>query len=407
MQFVACTAAIASGAARRIVKTKTWVCELGTSSLDNSIGQFAARNSVFERGEAMIDETTIDIATRAQWPAQSASASERPLTAGAEDHMLVNFALGKRASGRTTLSTILVVVGGHPLSYADGLLRNRSPASRGKVGRALRRLFAVLAVLCSAFSTAAPAEETIPDVPAYRRAIAFCRQQSWAGLTLSADKRILCFGTIVPAQLDVSRANELTSDGLFVVRSVGGDIASAIALAQIIRDRHATVVAYDYCLSACASIFLIASFQTYVVKGTLVAWHLSDGGDATHPYCTNVVPQKSGPPRLQRGPCVEPKSAGDGAAYRLFDPVLRQFLQERMLDPSYDGPPDSFYIRRVLVNRFREKGTYRDIAWTLNPRYYPRLFKAKIDYEAYPESQEELDQIVANLRLGVRVIYDP
>jgi hypothetical protein len=209
------------------------------------------------------------------------------------------------------------------MSYADGLLRNRSPASRGKVGRAQRSLFAVLAVLCSAFPKAAPAKEAIPDVPAYHRAIDFCRQQSWSGLTLSADKRILCFGAIVPTQLDVSAANELTSDGLFVVRSVGGDVASAIVLAQIIRDRHATVVAYDYCLSACASVFLIASFHTYVVKGTLVAWHLADGGDATHPYCTNLVPQKSGPPRLQRGPCIDPKSAGEGAAYRLVDPALR------------------------------------------------------------------------------------
>jgi hypothetical protein len=78
-----------------------------------------------------------------------------------------------------------------------------------------------------------------------------------------------------------------------------------------------------------------------------------------------------------------------------------------VLDPPYEGPPDSLHIRRVLINLFREKGTYQNIAWTLNPRYYPRLFKAKIDYEAYPESQEELDEMVANLHLSMRVIYDP
>lgn len=58
-----------------------------------------------------------------------------------------------------------------------------------------------------------------------------------------------------------------------------------------------------------------------------------------------------------------------------------------------------------MHSRYEERGFYSDILWTLNPRYYPQLFKTKITYEAYPQSQEEADEMRARLRLSV--IYDP
>jgi hypothetical protein len=54
-----------------------------------------------------------------------------------------------------------------------------------------------------------------------------------------------------------------------------------------------------------------------------------------------------------------------------------------------------------------ERGVYGNIAWTLNPRYYPRLFKTKIYYEAYPESQEEVDEMARRVPISAKVIYDP
>ena len=56
---------------------------------------------------------------------------------------------------------------------------------------------------------------------------------------------------------------------------------------------------------------------------------------------------------------------------------------------------------------YEESGVFHDIAWTINPRFYPKLFKAKIVYEAYPESQSEVDDMITRLHLNVRVIYDP
>jgi hypothetical protein len=52
------------------------------------------------------------------------------------------------------------------------------------------------------------------------------------------------------------------------------------------------------------------------------------------------------------------------------------------------------------------RGVYPDVAWMWNPRYYKNTLTAKIVYEAYPESQAEVDELVARFRLR-RVIYDP
>jgi hypothetical protein len=69
-------------------------------------------------------------------------------------------------------------------------------------------------------------------------------------------------------------------------------------------------------------------------------------------------------------------------------------------------------VRRIVRNLYAETGVFQDVMWTLHPRYYPTLFKTKIIYEAYPDSQEEVDGILTRLGLNIgglniRVIYDP
>jgi len=224
-------------------------------------------------------------------------------------------------------------------------------------------------------------------------------------MALSPDKQILCFSGEVTPNLDLSLAKGLEQDGLFVVRSPGGRTKSAIELSDLLRDRHATVVVYDHCFSACAEYFLIASHQTYVLKGTLVAWHYPYSGDPSHPLCTSLVmPRDGGPRKLLRGPC---NAFGDQVAYRGPIPGDAQFFKDRTVDAGFEAPPDSQYVRRIVSSIFAESGVYRDIAWTIHPRFYPRLFKTKIVYEAYPESQSEVDDLLARLNLDIRVIYDP
>jgi hypothetical protein len=244
------------------------------------------------------------------------------------------------------------------------------------------------------------AQESTFDPKSYYGAVDYCRHQALPGrsMHLSAGKQVLCFDGVVSRDMDVSLANDLKNDGLFVVRSPGGNQAPAVALSDIIRDRHATVVAYDYCFSACAVFFLVASYQAYVLKGTLVAWHYPQSSELGT-FLT--APRDGGPRKVQRGPC-------QGGEYGYtYTPMLMEFFKKRAVNPPISVPPDSLYVRRIVRNLYAETGVFRDVMWTLHPRYYPGLFKTKIFYEAYPESQEEVDGMLARLRMKIRVIYDP
>lgn len=241
------------------------------------------------------------------------------------------------------------------------------------------------------------------DRERYHRAVEYCRGTAWRPIALSPDRQILCFDGILAKDMHVSLAG-LNEGGLFVVRSAGGNQGPAVALSDLIRQHRATVIVYDYCLSACAVFLLIASHQTFVVKGTLVAWHYPQSTDENYPFCTSLqVPLDGGPKKLRRGLC-----RNDSTEMQL--PIADwpvQFFKERAVSPLFDGPPDSLYVRRIIRNRYLETGEYRDTYWTIHPRYYPTLFKTKIIYEAYPKSQQEVDDMVAKLRMDFSVIYDP
>lgn len=191
------------------------------------------------------------------------------------------------------------------------------------------------------------AQEQAFDTERYYRAVEYCRRNAWPGtINLSPDKEILCFSGVISRNLDFSMAGDLKEDGLFVVRSPGGYPGAAIALSNLIRDRHATVVVYDFCASACADYFLIASYQTYVLKGTLVAWHNPHSSDPNHPYCSFLAKLHDGEPKkLLRGPCAE-VTFGDRAAYSTHWPAAIQFYKERTVDPLFEAPPDSLYVRK-------------------------------------------------------------
>jgi len=277
--------------------------------------------------------------------------------------------------------------------------------------RVARRLFALLAPLLLGYLSEGHAQQDSVDREDYHSAVEYCRGNVSRPIALSSDGRVLCFdGDVVP-NLDVSRARDLKENGFFVVRSFGGTIAPAIALSDIIRDRRATVVIYDYCFSACSNYFLIASYQAYALKGALVVWGSDESYDPTFPFCTVSVWEwkrtRDGGPKLHR--YCRP-TLRDQAAYRAILSEQVRFFRERTVDPSFEPPPDSFHVRKIvrnLWNVYTETGVHHDIGWTINPRYVPRLFKTKIVYEAYPESQDEVNDMVARLHLNIRVIYDP
>jgi hypothetical protein len=133
-------------------------------------------------------------------------------------------------------------------------------------------VFLIFTLACISFgSNIAHAEDA--DFSPYARAVEFCRGNVKRPLAFDLDQRVLCFDGVLSTALDISQASGLKQNGLFVVRSPGGDVLVAATLADTLRDRNATVVVYDYCFSACASYLLLASHQAFVLRNTLVAWH--------------------------------------------------------------------------------------------------------------------------------------
>jgi hypothetical protein len=252
----------------------------------------------------------------------------------------------------------------------------------------------------------AHAQGEVSDKAIYHRAVAYCRAAAARPMALSADQKTLCFDGLIDKDTDGSLITNLNDGGLFVVRSSGGDIATAIALSDLLRDRHATVVVYDYCYSSCANYLLIASRNAFVLKGALVAWDY-ESSDPAFPSCARFAPERTrtGDFRLQRGSC---RPASDRKAeWRMILSAQRRFFRERMVDPYFEPPPDSRHVRKAVRSLYRETGVQPHVAWTLHPRYFAGLFRSNIIYEAYPESQAEIDDILARLHLQMRVIYDP
>jgi hypothetical protein len=261
--------------------------------------------------------------------------------------------------------------------------------------------YAILCLLFFIYSVSQVSHAQQPDFGVYARAVEFCRGVVKRPMALDLDKRVLCFDGEISSQSDLSLSEALEFGGLFVVRSYGGVSITAMALADLIRDRRATVVTYDYCISACAGFLLVASDQAFVTKDTLVAWH-----DAVWPLCPELeAPKDNGPKRLEKSVCSDtPTQYRRG--YAEFKNVLDEFYATRVIDLRFQFPPESFAIRRMLRIMFEGRGAYPNVVWTWNPRYYASVLKTKIIYEAYPSSQDEVDALALKFHFG-RVLYDP
>src|SRR5712691_5139699 len=87
-----------------------------------------------------------------------------------------------------------------------------------------------------------------------RHAVDYCRPYTGT-IKLSDDGTILCFDGAITADRNTAAFHELKQNGFFVVRSPGGYAAIGIVLSEILLDKNATVIIYDYCLSGCANYF--------------------------------------------------------------------------------------------------------------------------------------------------------
>jgi hypothetical protein len=310
------------------------------------------------------------------------------------------FLLSSTTEGRTDSHGRLPKCNGVPRFLGS---RERVSQTLGKLGcrgeNLVMRLFVMSAVLAG-FFLPQPAQSAPLEVST---AVAHCRERRGL-IQLSDDQMLLCFDSKVFKEQDEAPFRALKQHGLFVVRSIGGSSSTAIRLANILREKEARILVYDYCLSACAFFFLVASFETYVVKKTVVAWH----GTGTRVRCTVQGMEVTRNGRVQGRKWfpegkVPPDLAERCEAARLWD----AFFQQRGISDSHLYEPQPLDIRKRFHLNISQGGQGMGIFWMWHPRNYRDYFKIPITYEAYPGSQEEVDQILAHAALRLQVFYDP
>jgi hypothetical protein len=242
-------------------------------------------------------------------------------------------------------------------------------------------------------------------------AVSYCLNYKGA-VKLSDDHAILCFDGPINADRDTSAVYELKPGGFFVVRSNGGFATPAIILSNILLRKNATVIIYDYCLSACANYFLIASLTTHVVKGTIVAWH----GAPQTVYCAPSdieVMEKFHRNAIER--MKFNRDAPDEYVTGVLSPELicktgelsDAFFRQREIDNRHIFKPQTAYTRKMFDFAMKVALDKTNIFWMWNPKNHGDYFKSRIIYESYPSSQEVVDELIGQLGLWMRVFYDP
>lgn len=260
-----------------------------------------------------------------------------------------------------------------------------------------------LALLCLLIASGGASQSAAHEIDftPYARAADHCRGDVARPIALSQDKRVLCLDGTITSDLNVAVAADLADRGIAVVRSAGGDPASAVRLANTLRDRNAAVVVRNFCLYACASFILLASSEAYVLDGALVAWGLFRR--YLDQDCIGFMEGKDGAGAFLTWLSCSPDYLDERPRSRLWT----EFYRDRIVETAYTDPPESKFIRRELMNLYRSTGQYPLVLWTWNPRYQLSAVKTKLVYQHYPESQEEVDAIAERLGLKRRVIYDP
>jgi len=281
------------------------------------------------------------------------------------------------------------------------------------------RAFGLLCVsVLACWDVGASRAQTPRDVPSsqdqlsdaekanYAEALAYCRWNVPRPIALRDDNRVLCFDGTIDSPIDPSIVNRLAQGGLFVVRNAGGDARATIRLADTLRRKQATVIINEYCLANCANYLFLASLTTFVPKDALVAWsYAGKRGEcaATSPTREHGAPRFDIAPRFNSGSCP-----GDFDERRngAIDQLKRKFYEGRAF--SFEMPPQSVAVQRMLKGRFDATGALPPLYWTWNPRFYASAITTKVFYESYPRSQDEVDALAARIGLRARlVIYDP
>jgi hypothetical protein len=218
------------------------------------------------------------------------------------------------------------------------------------------------------------------------------------GAQLIADNNVLCSDGPITNETELDPFWRLNSGGTFVVRSPGGNIVVAMLMAEILHEKHATVVVHDHCLSACANALFVASHETHVADGAIVAWH--GGPRASCAEVSEILKQSADEAQKQW-------IAGSEQLCRNSD-LIHGFYRKRGISDDFTRQPQTPYSRKMFQTMQRqEMFDKRRIFWTWHPQNFGSTFKSKIVFRSVPDSQEAIEARLRRLRFHARVVYDP
>jgi hypothetical protein len=276
------------------------------------------------------------------------------------------------------------------------LLAQEARAESDKVGHAID--------YCRYFSSSIKSNDNGIALCEIRNAIDYCRHFP-STIRLSDDRNVMCFDGPIELDLDVSVFRHLKERGYFVMRSPGGSVREALLLSNILREKRALVVLYDYCLSACADFILVAN-KTYVAKETVVAWHDVEA----RPWRATATECHGAGLKLLR----QEYSAHYGAnTNRTVDRIcatselFRTFFRERELEYGYTYQPQTHHTKKMVRLASMDGRDKTNVFWMWNPQNYGDYFKSRVSFDSYPKSQDEVDDIIARFQLGIRIVFDP
>jgi hypothetical protein len=223
-------------------------------------------------------------------------------------------------------------------------------------------------------------------------------------ILLNADRTILCFDGRINHDLDVGIFHNLKDHGVFVIRSPGGYSHVAMAFANILRAKDATVVLYDHCLSACANYVLIASNRTYVTKGTIVAWHHVRNGPLPLTKCLNE--NRANLQKKYREYYGDQYRPWHADAVCKESELLLTFFKDRSIGDGHTLEPQTIYTKKMWTLAVQQRGDKASVFWMWNPKNQHDYFKSRITYEGYP-TEDEVGEFVSRLQYLAPIVYDP
>jgi hypothetical protein len=256
------------------------------------------------------------------------------------------------------------------------------------VSRQVRGTWALGALLVLLFlSPSRAAHSADLDVPAL---VAACTD----GARLSPDNTVLCFDGEIGAQTSLDPFLALNGGGTLVVRSPGGLTILAMRMADILREKNARVVIHDYCLSACANALFVATHETHVAEGALLAWHGNTYG------CEPLETLKRRADKATQQTIARYEElCGDRVPFY-------EFYRKRGISSDFTIRPQTAYSRTMFQIMQRRVSDKRSTFWTWHPDNFRDFFKSKIMFRSYPD-QAAFEARLARFGSRSRVIYDP